>query len=83
MKDRVLNCGEIKNKTKEEEFRGTREVEGGLREEFLKIQDLGIRYVTCSHQMSLNSQPAYCATGKSSQSIWVFSGFCKIKVYKH
>ena len=38
-------------------------------------------YVTRSHQMSLNSQPAYCATGKSSQwgSIWVFSDFCEIK----
>ena len=31
------------------------------------------------------TQPAYCATGKSSQwgSIWVFSEFCKSKVYKH
>ena len=29
---------------------------------------------TRSHQLSLNSQPAYCATGKSSQwgSVWVF-----------
>ena len=38
-----------------------------------------------SHQMSLNSQPAYCATGKSSQwgSVWVFLDFCEIKVYKH
>ena len=42
-------------------------------------------FVTRSHQLSLNSQLAYCATGKSSQwgSIWVFSGFCSIKVYKH
>ena len=41
--------------------------------------------VTRSFQMSLNSPPAYCATGKSSQwgSIWVFSDFCEIKVYKH
>ena len=37
------------------------------------------------HQQSLNSEPAYCAIGKSSQwgSIWVFSDFCEIKVYKH
>ena len=42
-------------------------------------------YVTSSHQMSLNSQPAYCATGKISQwgSIWVFSDFCEIKIYQH
>ena len=42
-------------------------------------------YVTLSHQMSLNSQPAYCATGKSSQwgSIWVYSDFGEIKIYKH
>ena len=48
-------------------------------------QALQITYVTRSHELSLNSQPAYCATGKSSQwgSIWVFSGFCKTKVYKH
>ena len=41
--------------------------------------------VTCSHQLSLNLRPAYCATGKSSQrvSVWVFSDFYKIKVYKH
>ena len=40
-------------------------------------------YVTHSHQLSLNSELAYCATGKSSQweSIWVFSHFCKIKLY--
>ena len=38
-------------------------------------QALQITYVTRSHELSLNSQPAYCATGKSSQwgSIWVFS----------
>ena len=48
-------------------------------------QALQITYVTRSHELSLNSQPAYRATGKSSQwgFVWVFSGFCKIKVYKH
>ena len=48
-------------------------------------QALQITYVTRSHELSLNSQPAYCATGKSSQwgSIWVFSDSCGIKVYKH
>ena len=42
-------------------------------------------YVTRSHELSLNSQPAYCATGERSQwgSMWVFSDFCEIKVYKH
>ena len=41
--------------------------------------------VTRSLQMSLNLQPVCCATGKSSQwgTIWVFSDFCEIKVYKH
>ena len=24
-------------------------------------------FATCSHQLSINSEPAYCATGKSSQ----------------
>ena len=33
-------------------------------------------YVTCSHQMSLNSQPAYCATGKK-QSVGVYLGVLK------
>ena len=50
-------------------------------------QALQSTYVTRSHELSLNSHLAYCATGKSSQwgSIWVFSGFCKIKAlnYKH
>ena len=42
-------------------------------------------FVTRSHHLSLNSEPVYCATGKSSRwgSIWVFSDFCEIKVYKH
>ena len=41
--------------------------------------------MTDRHRLSLNSKPAYCATGKSSQwgSVWVFSDFCEIKVYKH
>ena len=48
-------------------------------------QALQITYVTRSHEISLNSQLAYCAIGKSSRwgSIWMFSGFHKIKVYKH
>ena len=42
-------------------------------------------FVTRSHHLSLNSEPVYCATGKSSRSgsIWVFSDFCEIKVCKH
>ena len=37
---------------------------------------------TCSHQRSLNSQPACCATGKSSRwgSVWAFSDFCEISL---
>ena len=48
-------------------------------------QALQSTYVTRSHELSLILQPAYCATGKSSQwgSSWVFSGFGIIKVYKH
>ena len=50
-------------------------------------QALQSTYVIRSHELSLNSQPAYRATGKRSQwgSIWVFQVvvFCKIKVYKY
>ena len=42
-----------------------------------------IYMVTRSHQMSLNSQLAYCATDSQLGSIWVFLDFCEIKVYKY
>ena len=67
------------------------QIEGGAGESTIhrwtaaRVDSEATEYVTRSHELSLNSQPAYCATGKSSRwwSVWMCSDLYEIRVYKH